>query len=94
MTTEQLQDLARFEESPHFTPRHKLVLRLASAMSATPATVSEALFAELAREFNEAALVELVAAIAWENYRARFNRVFDIGSEGYSEEQFCPMPER
>jgi hypothetical protein len=28
-------------------------------------------------------LVELAAAIAWENYRARSNRVFGFGSEGF-----------
>jgi len=27
--------------------------------------------------------VELGAAIAWENYRARSNRVFGFGSEGF-----------
>jgi alkylhydroperoxidase family enzyme len=30
----------------------------------------------LRRHFNEAQLVELATAIAWENYRGRFNRVF------------------
>jgi hypothetical protein len=30
--------------------------------------------------------VELAAAIAWENYRARSNRVFGFGSEGFYQE--------
>jgi len=30
--------------------------------------------------------VELGAAIAWENYRARSNRVFGFGSEGFYKE--------
>jgi hypothetical protein len=33
-------------------------------------------------------------AIAWENHRARFNRVFGVLAEGFSEGAFCPMPER
>ena len=38
-------------------------------------------------------LVELATAIAWENYRARFNRTFAIGAEGFSKGAFCPLPE-
>jgi hypothetical protein len=39
--------------------------------------------------------VELAAAIAWENYRARFNRVFGVRPLGFSGEgAFCALPER
>jgi alkylhydroperoxidase family enzyme len=94
ITEEQLQDLHRFEESPAFTPREKLVLRLAAAITRTPASVDDELFAALRSEFTEPQLAELATAIAWENHRARFNRVFAIGAEGFSEGAFCPMPER
>jgi alkylhydroperoxidase family enzyme len=90
---DQLQDLARFEASPAFSPAEKLVLRLAAALTATPAALSDALFADLQREFTEPQLAELVSAIAWENNRARFNRAFAIGAEGFSEGAFCPLPE-
>jgi alkylhydroperoxidase family enzyme len=69
------------------------VLGLAVAITHTPATVSEQLFARLRSEFSERALVELSGAIAWENNRSRFNRVFAIESAGYSKGQFCPLPE-
>jgi alkylhydroperoxidase family enzyme len=94
ITEEQLQDMARFEESAAFNPREKLALRLAASMTRTPATVDDELFAALRREFSEPQLVELSAAVSWENFRARFNRTFGIGSEGFSEGSFCPMPER
>jgi alkylhydroperoxidase family enzyme len=90
----QLADLARFEESAAFSPTEKLVLRLAVAMTKTPASIDDALFADLRREFSEPQLVELAAAIAWENNRARFNRTFAIASEGFSQGAFCPLPER
>lgn len=32
--------------------------------------------------------------IAWENFRARFNRGFDVGGQGYSEGAYCVLPER
>jgi hypothetical protein len=39
-------------------------------------------------------MIEVTAAIAWENYRARFNRAFNIGSQGFSEKGFCALPIR
>jgi alkylhydroperoxidase family enzyme len=88
-----LLDLAHFESSSHFNEREKLVLRLAVALTRTPADVPDELFAALRGDFSEAQLVELNAAIAWENYRARFNRTFAIEPEGFSKGQLCPMPE-
>jgi alkylhydroperoxidase family enzyme len=89
----QLHDLARFEESQAFSPAEKLVLRLAAAMTRTPASVDDELFAALRREFSEPQLVELATVIAWENHRARFNRAFGVLAEGFSEGAFCPLPE-
>jgi alkylhydroperoxidase family enzyme len=89
----QLADLARFEESPHFSNVEKLVLRLSVEMNRAPANVPEELFAALREHFDEAQLVELAAEVAWENFRSRFNRVFDVGAQGFSEGAFCPLPE-
>lgn len=63
-------------------------------MTKTPLEVSDALFSALRREFNEAQLVELTAAIAWENYRARFDHAFGIQAQSYSKGAYCPLPER
>ena len=94
ITEEQLSDLSRFEESAHFDQDERLVLRLAVALTRTPSDVSDDLFASLRSRFSERELVELTAAISWENYRARFNRTFAVESEGFSEGKFCPLPER
>jgi alkylhydroperoxidase family enzyme len=94
VTEAQLHDLARFEESAAFNDAEKIVLRLAVALTRTPATVDDQLFADLRREFSEPQLVELATAIAWENHRARFNRTFGILAEGFSKGAFCPLPER
>jgi alkylhydroperoxidase family enzyme len=93
ITDEQLAALPEFETSEAFDAREKLVLRLVVRMTATPAEVSEALFTELRAEFDEAQLVELAATIAWENYRSRFNRAFDLSAQGFSEGAFCVIPE-
>ena len=89
-----MQDLARFEDSDAFRPAERLVLRLAVAMTRTPASIGDDLFAALRAEFSEPQLVELATAIAWENHRARFNRVFGITAEGFSDSAFCPLPEK
>lgn len=70
------------------------MLRLAVALTHTPAEVSDDLYSTLRQQFSERQLVELSAVIGWENSRARFNRTFAIAAEGFSEGQFCPMPER
>ncbi len=61
-------------------------------MTRTPVTVSDALFRELKRCYTEVQIVELTSALAWENYRARFDHALGIESEGFSEGAFCPLP--
>ena len=92
ITEEQLRDLAVYKDSPAFSPLEKLVIEYAVEMTKTPVGVPEALFAALHREFSEAQLVELTAAIAWENYRARFDHALTIESQGFSEGAYCPLP--
>jgi alkylhydroperoxidase family enzyme len=94
ITEQQLSEISKFEYSSHFDGDEKLVLRLAVALTRTPSPVSDELFLALRLRFSERELVELSAAIAWENYRARFNRTFDVEAEGFSKGMFCPLPER
>ncbi|TAM88245.1 carboxymuconolactone decarboxylase family protein [bacterium] len=94
VTEQQLVDLPRYETSEAFDDRERAVLDLAVAMAKTPADISSELMKRLRTYFDEAQLVELAAVIAWENYRARFNRVFGVRSSGFSEGAFCAVPER
>jgi alkylhydroperoxidase family enzyme len=94
ITEEQLRELPRFEESIHFSDEEKLVLRLAVSLTRTPSDVCDELYGELSRRFSQREMVELNAAICWENYRARFNRTYALGPEGFSQGGFCPLPER
>lgn len=94
LTEAKLVELDRYATSAAFTRVERLALRLTDAMCDTPAHVDDALFAELRAALTEPQLVELASAIAWENYRARFNRVFDVESEDFSAGAFCPLPLR
>jgi len=86
--------LVDFENSPEFSDVEKLVLRYAVAMTATPAEIPDELFRAMQAHFDTRQLVELTSAIAWENYRARFDHAFGCEAEGFSEGAFCPLPDR
>jgi alkylhydroperoxidase family enzyme len=69
-------------EGTELGPLEKLVLEYAEALSATPSEISDELFARMKQHFDDAQLVELTSAIAFEGYRSRLCRVFGIGSRG------------
>ena len=69
------------------------MLDYSTALSQTPARVSDEQVESLREHLDDEQLVELTAMIAWENFRARFNRGFDVGDQGYSQGAFCALPE-
>ena len=71
-----------------FSDVERLIIELADAMASTPANVSEDLYSRLREKFSEEQLLELGAHIAFENYRARLNRVFDVESD----QLYLPKP--
>jgi alkylhydroperoxidase family enzyme len=89
-----MRELPRYRESEAFDETEKLVLAYAECMTSTPVEVKDELFDRLRAHFDNAQLVELTAAIAWENYRARFNHALDIGSQGFSAGAACVLPEK
>src|SRR5436305_69219 len=78
---------ARTGDGSKFPQAEQLLLRLSEQLTATPANVDNNFFVELQKYYSENQLIELAAAIAHENFRARFNRAFDVGSD----ELFCPI---
>ena len=93
VTEAQLRALPEHATSPEFSEVEKLVLDFAVGMTRTPVEVPDELFARLRDHFDEWQLVELANEVAVENYRARFNWAFGIGSQGFSGEGFCVRPE-
>src|SRR5262245_2727687 len=92
LTEEKLAALSDPAHSEALSDVEKLVVRYADAVTDTPVEVPDELFDQLRRHFNEKQLVELTSAIAWENYRARFDHAFGIEAEGFSEGAYCVMP--
>jgi alkylhydroperoxidase family enzyme len=71
----------RGEDFLIFNDTERMVIELADAMVATPSNISDDLYSRLRAQFSEEQLMELSAQIAFENFRARLNRVFDMGSD-------------
>jgi len=80
LSDEKLQALTGSDLST-FNAIERLVIDLADAMANTPSNISDELYAKLRDKFTEEQLLQLGAQIAFENYRARLNRVFDVGSD-------------
>ena len=80
LTDEKLLALVNDELSV-LNELERLVVELADAMVAAPANVSDELYARLRTKFSEEQLLQLSGQIAFENYRARLNRVFDVESD-------------
>lgn len=91
---EQLRDLGIADESDAFDDTERLVVRYADAMTRTLVEVPAEMFVELRRCFSDPEIVELTTAIAWENWRARFNHALDIESQGFSEGASCVLGAR
>jgi alkylhydroperoxidase family enzyme len=78
------------EDRTSFNDPERLVIELADAMTDTPANVSEDLYARLRQLFSEEQLMQLGAQIAFENYRARWNRIFNVESDNL----YTPQPNK
>jgi alkylhydroperoxidase family enzyme len=59
----------------------RLVIELADALTQTPSDISDDLYARLRNQFSEEQLMQLGAQITFENYRARWNRIFNVESD-------------
>jgi len=94
ITAGQIANLGNYRSDANFSELERLILEYADAMTQVPVEVSDALFARLRGKFNEDQLVELTSAIAWENYRARFDHAFGIEGENFSEGAVCALPVR
>jgi AhpD family alkylhydroperoxidase len=93
VTEEQLRDFHNYRTSPLFSDEERIVMEYAEELTKEQVQIPEELFARLREHFDEAQIVELTAAIAIENFRARFNNALDIEPAGFSEGRFCPVPE-
>ena len=70
-----------YATSPLYEEKERAALEYADRMTITDQDVDDELFSRLGRFFDEDALVELTAAIAWENSSSKFNRALRVPSQ-------------
>ena len=88
---DKIRQVPSWRESTLFSELERTALEYAERMTITGEKVTDDLWSRLRGHFSEAQMVELTAAIAWENFRARFNRGFDIESQQFSEGTVCQV---
>ncbi|MFF4349478.1 carboxymuconolactone decarboxylase family protein [Streptomyces sp. NPDC001530] len=84
----------RWRTSEVFTPLERDVLEYAEAMTNTPPTVTDELYASLLDRLGPAAMVELTAYIAFVNMATRNNNANGVTSQGYSDACEIPLATR
>jgi alkylhydroperoxidase family enzyme len=89
LDVEKARQVPRWRDSDVFMPLERAVMGYAEAMTVTPPSVTDEMFAPLLEQLGEAALVELTAFIALANMNARGNVALGIESEGYA--QSCEL---
>ena len=81
VTREKIIDLPDYSTSPHYSESERLALEYADRISDTNLEVTDEFFERLMKHFSGDELVELTAAIAWENCSSKFNRAFRVDSQ-------------
>jgi alkylhydroperoxidase family enzyme len=84
----------RWRESEVFTPLERDVMEYAEAMTSTPPTVTDELYASLLERLGPAAMVELTAHIAYSNLATRANVANGVRSQGFSDACEIPLAKR
>ena len=81
VSDDKIEAVKDYANSDLFTQEERLALEFADAMTITGRDVSDELFQRLRKLFDEDALVELTATIAWENASSKFNRALRVPSQ-------------
>ena len=86
---EKVAEVLGWRDSNLFSPSERLALEYAERFTYSDQQVDDAFFAELRMHFTEAQVVELTAAVAFENFRSKLNPTLGVEAQG-----FCLVPRR
>jgi alkylhydroperoxidase family enzyme len=81
VSDEKIDALANYSISELYSDAERVALEFADSMTITGREVSDELFERLREFYDEDALVELTAIIAWENASSKFNRALRVPSQ-------------
>ena len=81
VSDEKIDALADYANNDLYCEAERVALEFADAMTITGRDVSDELFARLRSFYDDDALVELTATVAWENASSKFNRALRVPSQ-------------
>jgi alkylhydroperoxidase family enzyme len=81
VSDEKILALHDYAVSPLYTEAERIALEYADCMTITGREVTDELFARLRAVYDDDAIVELTAIIAWENASSKFNRALRVPSQ-------------
>jgi len=85
---EKILALHKWRKSSLFAPVERAALDYAEAMTYTDGEITDAVFTELRKHFDDDAIVELTGLIAFQNMSSKFNAALDVPPQG-----FCQLPD-
>jgi alkylhydroperoxidase family enzyme len=81
ITDAKVDALPEYSTSPLYTDSERVALEYADCMTITGKEVSDELFQRLRDFYDDDAVIELTATIAWENASSKFNRALRVPSQ-------------
>ena len=79
---EKILALESYATSPLYDETERVALEYADAITLSERDVDDELFERVRRFFDDDAVVELTAVIAWESSSSKFNRALRVPSQG------------
>jgi AhpD family alkylhydroperoxidase len=80
---DKIPALSQFRKSPIFSDSEKIALEYTEVVTQNADKVSDELFNRLKKHYDEDAIVELTALIAFQNLSSRFNAALDVAAFGF-----------
>jgi len=80
---DKLQALENWRGSNLFSERERVALDYAEAVTRSDLAVTDELMARSKQQFDDDALVELTALIAFQNMSSKFNAALDVAPQGF-----------
>lgn len=77
----KINSLPQYATSSLYTEAERVALEYADSITITDRDVSDDLFAKVRQFYDDDAIVELTAIIAWENASSKFNRALRVPSQ-------------
>jgi uncharacterized peroxidase-related enzyme len=84
---EKIGELDRWRDSGSFTEKERAALDYAEKVTLAPQAITDEQFAPLRAHFDDDAIVELTALIAFQNLSSKFNSALGVPAQG-----FCLIP--